>query len=218
MKKINRILNDKALQKLFFDDFDNQPENFEFIIGDILTAFEDGFNILVHQVNCQGVMGAGLALKLRQTYPELYNKYRKYWDVRASKKVDYENILGDAQLVKVSQPLEEYQAICNLFGQLNTGRYVRQTNYEGFYNGLWQLKDKLQTQALEDVVDTKYSIAFPYKIGCGLAGGSWRIIYSMIREVFGDTEVNDRKIGIYILEKDLRKDLRNDALVNMLVH
>lgn len=42
--------------------------------GDILQASED---IIGHQVNCQGVMGAGLAKQIRNKYPHVYDEYRK---------------------------------------------------------------------------------------------------------------------------------------------
>jgi len=33
------------------------------------------------------------------------------------------------------------------------------------------------------------SIAIPYGIGCGLAGGKWDIVYDIIEEVFNDYDV-----------------------------
>ena len=41
---------------------------------DILSITE---GIIGHQVNTQGVMGAGLALKIREKYPQVYEEYRK---------------------------------------------------------------------------------------------------------------------------------------------
>ena len=35
---------------------------------------------IAHQVNCQGVMGAGVAKALRNKYPELYSQYQE--DIR----------------------------------------------------------------------------------------------------------------------------------------
>ena len=34
------------------------------------------------------------------------------------------------------------------------------------------------------------SVAFPYKIGAGLAGGDWQIISDIIAEVFENTNIN----------------------------
>jgi O-acetyl-ADP-ribose deacetylase (regulator of RNase III) len=43
--------------------------------GDILNAKE---NIICHQVNCQGVMGSGLAKQIKNKYPNVYAKYKKF--------------------------------------------------------------------------------------------------------------------------------------------
>ncbi|MEW6977553.1 MULTISPECIES: hypothetical protein [Bacillus] len=50
-------------------------------------------------------------------------------------------------------------------------------------------------QSLKDTVTHSHeeknrtSIAIPYGIGCGLAGGDWTIVEDMIEEVLGDCEV-----------------------------
>ena len=43
------------------------------IVGNILDAKADA---ILHQTNCKGVMGAGLALQIRNKYPDVYAKYR----------------------------------------------------------------------------------------------------------------------------------------------
>ena len=44
----------------------------EYIKGNILNATE---GIIVQQVNCMGVMGAGLAKQIRDKWPSVYNRY-----------------------------------------------------------------------------------------------------------------------------------------------
>lgn len=48
-----------------------------FIKGDI---FSSQWQTLVNPVNCVGVMGKGLALRFKQTYPDMYKKYKYYCD------------------------------------------------------------------------------------------------------------------------------------------
>ena len=43
--------------------------------NNILESFN--IDILCHQVNCQGVMGAGLAKQIRSKYPEVYEQYKE---------------------------------------------------------------------------------------------------------------------------------------------
>ncbi|KKL63404.1 hypothetical protein LCGC14_2175470, partial [marine sediment metagenome] len=61
---------------------DNVLENkLKVINGNILNIRE---GIICHQVNCKGVMGAGLALQIKNKWPEAYDAYmtayrEKYW-------------------------------------------------------------------------------------------------------------------------------------------
>ena len=50
----------------------------KYIIGDILTPnpLEDHLVIVCHQVNCKGVMGAGLARQIREKHPDVFSLYR----------------------------------------------------------------------------------------------------------------------------------------------
>ena len=50
----------------------------DIINGNILNCSE---NIIVHQTNCLGVMGAGLALQLRKKYPIIFDKYKILCDL-----------------------------------------------------------------------------------------------------------------------------------------
>ena len=48
-------------------------------IGDLLTAPQ---KCIAHQVNCQGVMGSGVAKAIRNEYPKVYKEYKEfsnYW-------------------------------------------------------------------------------------------------------------------------------------------
>lgn len=46
------------------------------ISGDILTNLPTNKEVYIcQQVNCRGVMGAGLALKIRRKWPVVYQQY-----------------------------------------------------------------------------------------------------------------------------------------------
>jgi O-acetyl-ADP-ribose deacetylase (regulator of RNase III) len=45
-----------------------------FVTGDL---FECGIRAVAHGVNCQGSMGAGIAVQFRQRYPEMFESYRQ---------------------------------------------------------------------------------------------------------------------------------------------
>lgn len=44
--------------------------------------------VICHQVNCQGVMGAGLAKQIRIRWPEVYVDYKKLLKTRKHKSQD----------------------------------------------------------------------------------------------------------------------------------
>ena len=51
--------------------------------------------------------------------------------------------------------------------------------------------EELQTIARKDQI-----IGFPYKIGCGLAGGDWNVVESIINEIFKDYKVEIYKYNV----------------------
>lgn len=140
------------------------------IEGDILKASE---NIIGHQVNCQGVMGAGLAKQLRDNSKVLYNNYRSLCN-----RANPYDLLGTVQIVCVAK--DKY--VANIFGQLNYGRQkLRYTDYDELRKALEDLK--------RIAIKEELSVALPYGIGCGLAGGDWDVVSSIIKEVFSNFDI-----------------------------
>lgn len=143
--------------------------------GNILNATE---NIIAHQVNCRGIMGGGLALQIKNKYPEIFNYYFNYIEDFKINNSEAKYLLGCCQIVYTS---DGNKAFANLFGQYNIGQNKVQTDYMALRRSL----NKLLTYAKEN----KNSIAIPYKLGCGLAGGDWNIVYKIIEDVFEDYDV-----------------------------
>jgi O-acetyl-ADP-ribose deacetylase (regulator of RNase III) len=141
--------------------------------GNILEAPED---VICHQVNCMGVMGGGLALQIKNKYPEVYPAYKAY--CKGCKDSNPKNLLGEVQTV----PVYDGKIIANLFGQFDYGRDKLYTDYEA-------LKESLEGILNIATLYSSDSIALPYKLGCGLAGGDWNIVYNIIEEVFDNYDV-----------------------------
>ena len=150
----------------------------EFKNGDLLKASE---YFKVHQVNCQGVMGSGIAKSIKEKYPKVFEEYKNFYKFCKSIP-NNQSPLGIAQISMI-----ENGAIINLFGQDGYGK-GRQTNYEAFYQGLENIK--------RQIMNNNYprEVAFPYKIGSDRGGADWNIILTMINVVFNDT---DFSITIY---------------------
>ena len=134
--------------------------------------FESGADVICHQVNCQGVMGSGIAKQVRERYPWVYAHYKQLCKNFQHRK---EALLGMVQGTYINEDVK----ILNLYTQLNYG-------YDGkCYTNYNSLKE-----ALEYIL-THYhnkTIAIPYLMGCHRGGGDWNIVYKMIEEVFGDSD------------------------------
>lgn len=144
------------------------------IVGDILTPNNtDRVVIICHQVNCKGVMGAGLALQIKNKFPMVYKHYK-------DKCLQIENGiggLGDVQFCSVLS--ENGYIIANIFGQYDYGRGRCHTDYNA-------LKKAFNTIAL---AFPNFTIRIPYKIGCGLGGGDWSVVSQIIQSTLVDAGV-----------------------------
>lgn len=144
------------------------------IEGDIMSSNED---IIGHQVNCQGVMGSGIAKLLRDTYSNLFPSYKEFCANH-----NPHDLLGQCHIVKTGSKFT-----ANLFGQLNYGRQkILYTDYDALKQSLMILKDKAKSRGL--------SVALPFNIGCGLANGDWSVVEGIIDEVFKDYDVTLYKL------------------------
>ena len=137
--------------------------------------FESGADVILHQVNCQGVMGSGIAKQVREKFPKVYNSYKTVCDGMGERRAQ---LLGTAQCVMV----DSGQFIVNLFSQENYG-------YDGkCYTDYNALKKCLQNVKNYPMFH-KQVIAIPYLMGCARGGGDWNVVYKMIEEVFENHDV-----------------------------
>ena len=130
--------------------------------GNLLTAvIEDA--IIVHGCNMQGVMGAGFAKQLRSIYPEAYRLYRTHYEDNAL-------YLGKALPVQVN---ENGLVIVNGITQVFYGRKPNHQYCD--YNAISSVFRTVNEIAMRE----NKEVHFP-KIGCGLAGGDWDIVQTLI--------------------------------------
>ena len=134
--------------------------------------FESGADVICHQVNCQGVMGSGIAKQVRNKYPEIYKAYIKLCDTCKTKK---SLLLGTAHLVIK----DDGKYIANLFAQENYG-YNKKCYTD--YNALKECLINIKNFSSGKVV------AIPYLMGCYRGGGDWNIVYKMIEDIYSDID------------------------------
>ena len=135
--------------------------------GDIL---ESGADVICHQVNCMGVMGAGLAKQVAKRWSAVYLRFQ---EVCMSNNPQV--LLGRCQLDRVVCN-DKYVQIVSMFAQNDYGRDKCYTNYEAVRSCMEYVKQQYVGKV----------IAIPYKIGCGLGGGDWNIVHQIIKDVFAD--------------------------------
>jgi hypothetical protein len=149
----------------------NEPIKIQYnIIKKDITTIEKG--IIVHQVNCQGVMGSGVALAIKNKFPLAYSEYamsHALW-------LDNSKFLGTVQLVEINPDL----FVGNLYGQAtygyNGGRF---TSYSAWEKALPSLKKEIIARNIEHL-----PIYFPYLVGADRGGGNFIILAEMIKEYF----------------------------------
>ena len=113
------------------------------------------------------------------TYADLINWTKEEYKRGYSKK---ESLLGSIQFVNCS----DGKIIANLFGQEGYGRDKQYTDYDALRKSLEGLYESVTWS--NNILKGK-TIAIPYNLGCGLAGGDWNIVYEMIKQVFYNYEV-----------------------------
>ena len=131
--------------------------------------FESGADIICHQVNCQGVMGSGVAKQVKEKYPMVYREYKAVCNMYQPSE-----LLG----LNLITYIDKTHMIANLFGQERFGYDGKcYTNYDSLLNALEQLRDGYSNK----------TIAIPYLMGCHRGGGDWDTVYEMIEKVFADS-------------------------------
>lgn len=133
-----------------------------------ITTIQTG--VIMHQVNCQDVMGAGVAKVLYTKYPQVKEKFHQL-----ATQPDYNTPtkrFGLVQPVRISDQL----VVLNSFSQLYYGRKkdVVYTDHQALLTNLSKLDAYAKKHNLPAYV--------PARIGCGLAGGDWATIEKYIKE------------------------------------
>jgi O-acetyl-ADP-ribose deacetylase (regulator of RNase III) len=150
--------------------------------GSILTV-DNG--IIVHGCNAQGVMGAGVALQIKNKWPKSFNDYANFIDgvfnnvsagrqlLTPSQSAEFrQNVMGRVVDTVISEKLVISSAITQ-FDYGNSGS--KHTNYRAVYEAFEHI--------LELAKETRLPVHYPL-IGAGLGGGNWAIISEIIDTVF----------------------------------
>lgn len=147
--------------------------------GCLIKAAKSGeVSVIAHQTNGFHTFGTGLAKKIKQEFPIAYEA-----DL-GTRKGDI-NKLGT---LSVAYDKRYSLYICNLYGQHYYGRDKQYTDYEALKRSMERVRHMYISGFVYDP-EFKGVLGLP-RIGCGLAGGDWAVVSSLIEDTLGDvTEV-----------------------------
>jgi len=143
------------------------------IKGDALKLFKESIThtALIHQVNCQGVMGSGIAKQIKEHYPTHFKDYIDYCEM-----AEASALLGDCIWTPIGNDPFMLQIVAGAFAQYQFGHNHRHTNYAALTKSICAIIDQLPP------VD-EFSLIIPKYLGCGLGGGDWSIIKQILLDV-----------------------------------
>ena len=166
---------------------------------DILGNSPFALDYIVQQVNCKGVMGAGLARQIRAKWPGIYAPYAEICRNKGAQ------ALGT--MFPYATP-DNGPVICNCFAQDGYGRDKQYTSYEHLRESLLQAKKYASIPEYFLGARVPKSMGIPYGLGCGLAGGDWNVVYNIINDVFYDCDDNYLHIYICKLPERRKEELK----------
>lgn len=152
----------------------------QYIQGDATSPQAKGTKIICHICNDLGGWGKGFVLAVSKRWPGPEKDYR-LWHRERSKN-DFK--LGELKLIQV----EKYIYVANMIAQrgIKTGSNGAPIRYDAVERCLEILAERS--------LDLDASVHMP-RIGCGLAGGKWEKIETLI-----DRTLLSRGVAVYVYD------------------
>ena len=143
------------------------------IYGDLIfLAKQEEFDVIAHGANCFGTMGAGIALKIKNFFPEAF-----YADISHYNRWSAIHKLGNfTSHVYKDNNGKDKLIVYNLYSQYKPGPNLD-------YSAL-----ELSLRKLSMITDKNLKIGLP-QIGCGIAGGDWEKVKEIIQRVLSEHDV-----------------------------
>lgn len=158
----------------------NINDNIQIINDNLLNSQED---IIVHQCNCVTTSGRGLSKAIFDKFPEA-NVYENH-NTKKSRP-------GTIEIREINSK----QIIVAFFAQRGPGKPQLRGDDNAQIRLIWfQYCLEELTNQIKNI--NKKTIAMPYLIGCGLAGGNWESYFSILEEW---TEKYDIKLILYDID------------------
>jgi O-acetyl-ADP-ribose deacetylase (regulator of RNase III) len=129
------------------------------------NLFDSKCDALVNAVNCVGVMGAGIAYKFKEWYPDMYDEYYRICKLN-NMKIGQMHVFRGNEKIIINFPTKTHWKYPSKPHFVSAG-----------------IKDLYKTIIREKIT----SIAIP-ALGCGKGGLNWPMIKSIIVEGLSDLD------------------------------
>lgn len=151
-------------------------------IGDLLTDIS--VDVILAQNNLFHTMGAGIAAAIKAMYPEAYLADCATPHGDSAK-------LGTYSKAACKRADGSKVFVVNCYSQTGMGAYAGNTSYDAIYRIFADIEHKIAraNSILKKNSKNPLVVGIPWKYGSGLAGGAFRIVDAIIREVFGKSPV-----------------------------
>ncbi len=143
-----------------------------FRVGDLLS--QPDLTHIVHQANLYHTFGSGIAKSIKDRFPRAYEA-----DLRTS--------YGDTSKLgswSISEsPSVGEPSIINCYSQSGLSSTHRCTSYEALDKACASLCSYFAG------MESPVRVGMPFKIGCGLGGGDWKVVEPILFKHFGQSPI-----------------------------
>ena len=167
--------------------------------GDLLNCKA---NVIVQQLNCLTTRPHGLSSAIADKW-EYADVYRKRKSISGNRNLAAPNDRPEPGTISISLPpttldnvfgfRSGFPIVIGIYGQYDYGKYYFKQGRPKFnqQNETKELRETWFKKGLEELIkwiklnnhnNDTFTIGFPFKIGCGLAGGNWKKYHGMIKQ------------------------------------
>ena len=162
------------------------------VIYKVGSIFDSNCQTLVNTVNCQGVMGKGLALQFKQAFPIMYDAYVKECRIGTGLKNGGDLWLytcenpSQTTLWDVKPAVRQSKILCFATKE----HWKNKSQYNWIIRGLQEFCRRYKEWGIT-------SVAFP-KLGCTNGGLSWNTVKQIMEDVLSDLDI---RVEIWVPEE-----------------
>ena len=141
--------------------------------------FSSPAQCIVNAVNCQGVMGAGLARAFKEKMPKKYFETYKEFCKYGLMEVGRVSFWSENENLDDATAASPHSIVCDF---PTVGRLYKECKIEWIEEGLKSLRKDAETYKIQ-------SIGIP-AIGCGIVGHDWNVVRKMIIDAFEGSDID----------------------------